>query len=551
VGLVPRFACLVVPRFAVTALRRAAPELRGCPIVVCQARGRDGESEKIELNAPLVDVSAEAARIGVRSGQSVTQALALSADLIVRPLDGEALASAQAALLEVASSVSPRVEMEEIRQGGAALCGAVYLDADGLERLFGSAAGIAAALQHRALRLGFEAGVALADRKATARIAAGLAARRGEAILVPPGGDAAWLAPLPLAALAPVAEPSCGEAASRRAARKANGGAARAQSWAALFACLTELGLRRIEDLARLPRHGLASRFGPAATRVWRIASGLDDAALLPLPPPFEVIEGTSLEYGVTSLEALLFLVRGLLDRATARLRLHGLACRGLTVGLGLDDGAWVVREVGVLAPTLDVKSLLLLTRATIEAAPPPAAIEAIRVTAIPDRARPDQLDLFRAPGPAPERLATTLARLAALCGPGMVGQPVAPPGHRPEAFRVAPFAASAGRRRAAEAAPTDELRSRLALRALRPPLAAEVFLERGEIAYVRADGLAGRAVVVSGPWRIETEWWSGPPCRRDYYDVQLSSGGVVRLYRDLAPADARQPEWRIDALYD
>jgi nucleotidyltransferase/DNA polymerase involved in DNA repair len=325
----------------------------------------------------------------------VTQALALSADLIVRPLDAEALASAQAALVEVASSVSPRVEMEEIRQGGAALCGAVYLDADGLERLFGSPAGIAAALQHRALRLGFEAGVALADRKATARIAAGLAARRGEAILVPPGGDAAWLAPLPLAALAPAAEPSCGEPGPGRSAGKStNGNGTRAQSWPALSACLTELGLRRIEDLARLPRHGLASRFGPAATRVWRIASGLDDAALAPLPPPFEVVEGTSLEYGVTSLEALLFLVRGLLDRATARLRLHGLACRGLTIGLGLDDGAWVAREVGVLAPTLDVKSLLLLTRAAIEAAPPPAAVEAIRVTAIPDRARPDQLDL-------------------------------------------------------------------------------------------------------------------------------------------------------------
>jgi hypothetical protein len=83
-----------------------------------------------------------------------------------------------------------------------------------------------------------------------------------------------------------------------------------------------------------------------------------------------------------------------------------------------------------------------------------------------------------------------------------MVGRPVAPPGHRPEAFRIAPFAASAGRRRAVEGeavAPSDELRSRLALRAVRPPLAAEVFLERGEIAYVRAEGLAGRAVVVSG----------------------------------------------------
>src|SRR5262249_19653050 len=143
---------------------------------------------------------------------------------------------------------------------------------------------------------------------------------------------------------------------------------------------LSRLGIARVGRLAVLPISEVASRFGPAGVHLHRIATGRDDSPLLPTPAPFEVVEGTALEYGVSSLEALLFPVRGLLDRIVARLRLHALACRGLTISLGLEDGAMVEREVGVLAPTCDVKSLALLTRAAIEASPPHAAIEAVRL---------------------------------------------------------------------------------------------------------------------------------------------------------------------------
>ena len=142
----------------------------------------------------------------------------------------------------------------------------------------------------------------------------------------------------------------------------------------------------------------------------------------------------------MSSLEALLFIVRGLLDRVVARLAMSSLACSGLTISLGLEDGSEIERTVGVLAPTRDVKTLALLTRSALEAAPPHAAIEAVRVVALPDRPRADQLDLFRPAGPPPAQLATTLARLAALCGPAKVGRAVPPAGHRPDAFRLVPF---------------------------------------------------------------------------------------------------------------
>ncbi|HZR81911.1 MAG TPA: DNA polymerase Y family protein [Candidatus Binatia bacterium] len=537
-----RFACLVVPRFAIASLRRSEPELRGCPVVVCDPGGVARRDAAARPHARILDVSAEAARRGVTPGLTVVQALARSSDLTVRPLDREALAAGRSALVDVASSVSSRIEGEgsddDVR-------GTVYLDVTGSERLFETPGGLMAALVQRAERIGFEAGVAIADRKATARIAAGIAARRGEAILVAEGGDSAWLAPRPLVALGPVADRVCGELGG-------NGRRAPRRTWPEVAEELARLGIARLADLAALPIAEVVSRFGAPGARLWRIAAGADDSPLAAVPPALELVEGTSLEYGLASLESLLFVVRGLVDRLVARLRLRGLACRGLVLSFALEDGARVEREVGVLAPTCDVKSLVLLARSAIEAAPPHAAIEAVRATAIPDRARPDQLDLFRAAGPPPARLATALARLAALCGQERIGRPVAPAGHRPEAFGLSPFAlaadgdrSNAGRSEAAAPQHGDvRTAAGLALRALRPPRPAEVFLESGRIAYVRAPGLGGRALGAAGPWRLDAEWWSETACRRDYWEVQLSDGGVYRLFHDTR-------RWWVDGVYD
>ena len=519
-----RVACLLVPRFAVAALLRAEPELRGTPLVVT-------------AGSSVVDVSAEAQRAGAQPGLTIAQALIRHADLVVRPLDVDAVAAARAALAEVARSVSPRVEI--VAGDG----GEVLLDVSGLERLFGSPAGIASALQQRAERVGFPAAVGVADGRTTARIAAGVAARRGETILVAAGGDAAWLAPLPLTVLGRACDP---------VERKGR------QGWDAAVDALARLGVSRCGELAAMSADEVASRLGRVAARMRTIAAGADASELRASFEPHTYVEGTRLEYGIGSLEALLFLIRGLLDRVVARLALASLSCSGLTVSLTLDDGSSADRTIGVLAPTRDVKTLLLLARTALESSPPPGAVEAVQVQALPDRARADQLDLFRPAGPAPGQLATTLARLAALCGAGKVGKPVPPPGHRPDAFRMAPFdPGSAGRRRGAADAsgPADEPAlvgscATLALRALRPARAAQVFVEAGRIVYVRAPGLGGRAVVSSGPWRIDAEWWTPRPCRRDYYEVQLSDGGVYRLYRDL---DARSADtaWFVDGCYD
>jgi len=34
--------------------------------------------------------------------------------------------------------------------------------------------------------------------------------------------------------------------------------------------------------------------------------------------------------------------------------------------------------------------------------------------------------------------------------------------------------------------------------------------------------------------WRIDDEWWRETPVSREYYQLQLESGRVVTVYRDL-----------------
>jgi len=174
-----RFACLYVPDFPLAAWYRVQPELRGAPVAVASGAGP---------RATLLAVSPAAVRCGVSVGRSVAQAMAIAADLVVRPVSPDAVRAAQAALCDAAESLWPRVE-----DAGA---GVAYLDLDGLGSLYASETQLANALGRRAAHLGLEAQVGVGGSK----IAAALAARHGGGVtVVPPGEEGSLLAPLPIA----------------------------------------------------------------------------------------------------------------------------------------------------------------------------------------------------------------------------------------------------------------------------------------------------------------------------------------------------------------
>src|SRR5262249_4213248 len=368
-------------------------ELAGRPLALTDVPG---------AHARVVAASVQARALGVRPGRhTAAQARAYATELIVRRRDPAAEASAQRALVDVAASLADRIEQ--------AADGSVFLDACGATHLVGAEAGLATALVARAARVGLDARAAVASSMTAAR----LAARHGHGTeIVPPGAERGFLAPLSLACLDPAP---------------------------AILATLARWGVRALGDLGRLPVEEVATRLGPDGAALIRAARGEDARPLAPQTFDDAVEEMIALEHAIDTIEPLLFVLHGLLLRAIERIGLVGTGCTRLGLVLHLDDRSCDARTIPLVAPTRDAKTLLGCLPVDPEARPPRAAIGRIVLTATPARVRPTQLGLFVPAGPAPERLAATLARLGVLCGTDRVGMPVAVDSHRPGDAAIAP----------------------------------------------------------------------------------------------------------------
>jgi protein ImuB len=505
---VARIACLWVPDLPLAALVRARPELDDTAVAI--AEGRAPQSL-------LRAVSPRARAAGVRPGMTAAQARAVCDAVVVVPHEPVTLRAAAETLADVAATFGPRVEIGDD--------GTVFLDCEGSAALCASEHELATVLAARAARQGLTAQLGMGGSKLAARIAA----RQGGGVhVVARTEEAAFLAPLPIALLDPALETA---------------------------RTLTSWGITRIGQLAALPAGATAHRLGADGARLVRQARGSDDALLAQRAAPGTVVEAIALEYGVERLESLLFIIRRLLDQTTSRLALHGLACAELEVTLELDGGATLTRLITPGAPTTETKVLLVLVRTHLEQHPPGAAIVGLRLAARTTRPRPTQLDLYRPNGPSAVALATTLARLAALCGADRVGRPLRVDSHRPDATALAAFAAPSSPNGTADSTPAEP---RVALRAFRPPAEIEVFESSGHLAYVRGRGFGGRVVHLAGPWRVCGEWWGSDPYDREYYDVELTDGGLYRIYREglreglrAGGREERERRWRADGMYD
>ncbi len=431
------------------------------------------------------------------------------------------------ALADAASGFSPQVEQADE---------AVYLEVGDLGRLFQTEEQLLQALEGAAAEVGVAACITIASDKGVARVRArGLAlgqatgrASRNAAIVLR-GGEQAALAPLPIATLDPAAELRL-----------------KIESW----------GLHTVGELAGLPRPAVVTRLGAAGAVLHRLASGESSELLQPTPPAPELCEEQELLDALENLEPLLFVLRGLLERLVARLRARSQACGDLLIRLSLSPRGprtEETRRVAVAAPTQKVAALLELLRVALESQPPTGNVERIAIITTPSRQRLIQLDLFTPAGPAPEKLATTLARLEALCGAGRVGQPLVPDTHIPGAAAQVAFAPpqrpqSPPQQPGQQATPSEPPPRLLATRAVRPAQPISVSRRGDELVQVVFEPGTARRVADTQPVRR-----SGGPYRladvsgvRDYYDVELVDGELLRLFYDLT-AD----RWYLDAVYD
>ena len=531
-----RLACVYVPQLALQAALRRDPEARasgaGAALLGVEAARRIPR---------VTELDGTARRAGVRPGMTAAQASALAPGVRLFAATEADREAGAAALADVGFAFAPRVERDGER---------IVFETSDLGHLYphGERA-IVQAVAAAAARVGLGARVAIAASKGVARVAA----RAHELAVVPAGGARAFLAPLPIEAFTDDAE---------------------------LRAAFRRWGTRTAGTVAALPPDAVGLRLGPPGQAVARLARGEDDEPFVPALPPDALEEAIELDYPVYELEPLAFVLRGLVDRALDRLAARSLACAGLTLRLGLDPRGLDVRTVPVAAPTREAKTLLELLRLDLARRPPSAAVIGARLIALPARARRTQLDMLRPAGPAPDRLATTLARLAALVGPENVGAPVTVDSWREEAAAVAAYAPSGASEASAPPSPAGAApgrEARLTIRRFRPPEEIEVLMGRDGPTALHGRELAARVLVAAGPYRLSGEWWrpsaladrgiadfddvvdgereggngggggGGPGgWAREYWDVHASDGAVYRLHRD-----GRDGRFYLDGYYD
>ncbi len=285
------------------------PSLAGLPIIVGGDPSRRG----------VVSSASYAARaFGVRSAMPMAQALRLCPQAIVRHghhAQYERYSSRVMAILEGYTPLMEQVSIDE-----------AFLDVTGCERLWGPAEEIARTIQQRVqAECGLPSSVGVAANKLVAKVASDLRKPRA-LVIVPPGQEAAFLAPLPVEKLWGV-----GEVAARR---------------------LHSLGIRTIGDLAAMPKQSLVYAFGSQGEALYEHAHGIDNSPVVPEYRRRSVSTEHTFARDVRDAEELEKSLLSASDELAARLRAHGVQGRIIGIKLRFADFTTITRQTTLERPT-------------------------------------------------------------------------------------------------------------------------------------------------------------------------------------------------------
>jgi hypothetical protein len=276
-------------------------------------------------------------------------------------------------------------------------------------------------------------------------------------------------------------------------------------------ATLRRWGIHRLGGLVALPRPDVHARLGELGVSWQRLASGQDEEPLVPwlAEPVFEDL--LELEWPIEGFEPLSFVLARLLEPLAVRLERADRGAVAIRTALHLTNREVHVRVIPLPAPMRDPKTLRTLVLLDLESHPPSAAVDRVHVRLEPTPGRVLQWTLFARAQPAPEQVATLLARLTALMGDGHVGSPALVDTWRPGAFAMAPFAPPPP---ADDPPPVSSEAGSvpLAFRRFRLPVPVRVRVEDGRPIRVTTDrrGITGGAIVqAAGPWRTSGDWWA------------------------------------------
>ena len=469
----------------------------------------------------LAAVDAVARALGLHVGQKVTDAAALSPELVTAEADPQADADALRALVDWCVRFSPAVAADPPD--------GLVLDITGVDHLWGGEEALRRDLLARMRANGLPARAAIADTAG----AAWALARFSRTAVAPPGGQAGLLADLPVAAL-------------------------RLEAKAA--AQLPRLGLARIGDLMALPRPQITRRFGPGVLLRLDQALGRADEALVFRRPPTPWVAQLAFVEPISTPEDMARVTLYIAARLCARLEAEGQGARRFDLIFHRADGAALFLSIGLALPGRRPAPIARLFGPRLETLDPGFGIEA--ATLLADEVEPlgARQGLLEAgdDGAAEEGLAPLVDRLSNRLGAERVWRADPNPSHAPERAvtrrpPLSPAAATDG-----PAGGWDPQRPRPVRLFPRPePVEVTAPVPDDPPVLFRWRGRLHRVRRAEGPERLAEEWWrladfdeSAPDRVRDYYRVEDEAGARFWLFRAGLYTPDAPPKWWMHGLF-
>ncbi len=450
--------------------------------VACKDRGRER----------VLVCNASAETLGVRAGMRMSAAYALAPALELRQRNSAREARALGHLAAWSGQFSDFVSLSEPD--------AVLLEIRGSLRLFGGLEAFLHLVERAAAELGFRVHKGVAPTP----LAACLLARNGSGVAS--GED--WRQRLQRIPSAYLQQPQ------------------------ATLSALRDMGVTTLAGCLRLPREGLAKRFGPEFLRYLDRLLGKAAHPLNRFEAPLRYASRIPLPAETDSLEALSFPLKRLLLELCGILAGRAAGVQSLVIELSHLRQPATSLTLGLVAPNRDAEHLLMLVRERLDRLPLPAPV--LEVGLRVDRF--ESLDASSGDLFGHDQTAVSgrfLDRLRSRLGSESVDGIACYPEHRPErAWRIA------------EPDAAREVASvRSAARPARPlwllPQPLQLATRQGEPCY------EGTLTLLEGPERIESGWWDGDGVIRDYFVACNARGARYWVFQEL-----RRREWFLHGIF-
>ena len=331
------------------------PSLRGKPVIV----GGDPNARGVVSAA-----SYEARAFGVHSAMPLRTAHRLCPTGVFLPGRFDRYRELSRQVMRIFASYTPQVEPISLDEA--------FMDVTASRAVFGDGEAIARSLKQRVLdEAGLVVSVGVATNKLCAKVASDL--RKPDAlVVVPPGGEAAFLAPLPVTRLWGV-------------------GPKTRQT-------LADYGVATIGQLAAMPEGTLRRRFGIYGAELRLRALGVDPSKVSSGAAPKSIGHELTFNHDVTDPARLEATLLDLAESVATRLRNHHMAAGAVQLKLRYEGFDTITRQAPLGHQVRESEPLYQLAVSLLhKALSPERAVRLIGLTAI-HLSEAQQLTLFDAP---------------------------------------------------------------------------------------------------------------------------------------------------------